>query len=60
MKACPLEHLRYLTTSLNLHRYLCTLSITEKGDRSHSRAEVIIDHQDRALTTGRPTRDRHC
>ena len=30
MKACPLEHLRYLTTSLNLHRYLCTLSNTKR------------------------------
>jgi hypothetical protein len=60
MTACPWEHLRYLTTWLHLHRYLCTLSITEKGDRSHGRAEVIIDHPNRALTTGRSTRDRRC
>ena len=28
MTACPLEHLRYLTTWLNLHHYLCTLTNT--------------------------------
>jgi hypothetical protein len=30
MTACPWEHLRYLTTWLDLHRYLCALSNTER------------------------------